>query len=285
MKSVRLLPPFAALLLASACGGGGITNEAANNAELTANDMAMNDALAADDVGEGAEAAPVVAAPPAPPSDLSAEEAAPLAQATQVATEIESDPQVERVPYQDGWAWRRAGQIIRTASRDGRVSYFRPGEAAPFFVQQGDRGFAYSSGRAQRAYDGRGRPSRIDDARRAAAQRAVEQSRRDRDEAQRAPRRDNDRTPNRGDDHRGADRTSPDRNAGGDRDRDHRDQADRTDRDRQRPGTRPDRDTGENDARDATNHATSDHGDHDRRRPAGRDNDDRDSNVQHPQGQ
>jgi len=164
MKPVRLLPSLAVLLLASACGGG--SNELANT-EPTANDMAFENMIADDQLADNAlgeeEAADevAVAPPPAPASGLSAEEAAPLAQATQVASQIAEDATVERVRYQDGWAWRRGGQIIRTASRDGRrVSYFRPGESVPFFVQDDDRGFAYAGGRPQRVYDRRGVPRR-----------------------------------------------------------------------------------------------------------------------------
>lgn len=284
MKPVRLLPSFAVLLLASACGGGATTNETANVVDATANDMAMNDQLAADNPEEDADAAPVaVAPPPAPPSDLSAGDAAPLAQATEVAAAIESDTTVERVPYRDGWAWRRNGQIIRTASRDGRrVSYYRAGDAAPFFVQDGDQGYAYAGGRPQRAYDRRGRPSQIDAARRAAAQRAVEQSRHDHDEAQHAPSRpdhgNNDRGHDRdrpgGTDRQGGDHGAADHNASPDRGGDHGGQANRPGDNSQRPGTRPDRG-------DTAHGNRDDHNRPDRRRAGSRD-DDQDGNRQAP---
>ena len=186
MKPVRLLPPLAILLAMTACNGGARSDNGLANADLTANDLAANDAMVAETIDEG-DASAEVAPLPTPPNDVSAADAAPLVQATQVATEIAQDNSVERVPYQGGWAWRRGGQIIRTASRDGsRVSYFRPGESAPFYVQQGDRGFAYSGGRPQRAYDRSGRPARVDAARRAEAERLAQQSRREREEAQRA---------------------------------------------------------------------------------------------------
>ena len=217
MKPVRLLPPLAILLAMTACNGGARSDNGLANADLTANDLAANDAMVAETIDEG-DASAEVAPLPTPPNDVSAADAAPLVQATQVATEIAQDNSVERVPYQGGWAWRRGGQIIRTASRDGsRVSYFRPRESAPFYVQQGDRGFAYSGGRPQRAYDRSGRPARVDAARRAEAERIAQQARRDRDEAQRAPSRP---TPDRGRPDR------PDANAGNRADnRGNRDQA------------------------------------------------------------
>ena len=256
MKSVRLLPSLAALLLASACGGG--SNELAD-AQPSANDMAFenmvaNAQLAEDVLGdEEPVEAVAVAPPPAPAPDLSAEEAAPLAQATEVASAIEQDAAVERVRYQDGWAWRRNGQIIRTASRDGRrVSYFRPGESVPFFVQENDRGFAYSGGRPQRVYDRRGRPSRIDAARRAEAERAAAEARRAREEARRAPsRRERDA------DARRDDRQARDRDARDDRRDDRRDRAGDRDeramnpnRNDQRTRDRPDRQRTERTGRD-----------------------------------
>lgn len=189
MKPVRLLPPLAILLAMSACNGAASSDNVAANADLTANDTIANDEMAAENIDEG-DASAEVAPLPAPPNDLSADDAAPLVQATQVAAEIAQDSSVERVPYQDGWAWRRNGQIIRTASRDGtRVSYFRPGESAPFYVQQGDRGFAYSRGQPRRAYDRSGHAAQVDAARRAEAERLAQQSRREREEAQRAPSR------------------------------------------------------------------------------------------------
>jgi hypothetical protein len=271
MNPVRLLPPLALLLAMSACGGGASTNSAAANAELAANAVVANGETAAGTIDE-ADASAEVAPLPAPPSDLSADDAAPLVQATQVATEIAQDTSVERVPYQGGWAWRRGGQIIRTASRDGsRVSYFRPGESTPFYVQQGDRGFAYSAGRPRRAYDRSGHAAAIDAARRAEAERLAEDSRRDRDEAQQAPARP---TPDRN----GPDRSGPGRSDHpGANDGDHHGGPAGSDH---RAGNNDDRrpDAGNDRGRD-------DHGDADRRRPGSRDrDDDRDGNRQAAQG-
>jgi hypothetical protein len=219
MKAIVLLRPLAAstLLLAAACGGSGPANDAAN-------DVAVNEALAnldealPEDGNATGEAVDVDTLPPAPPH-VPAAATAPLTQAAAIASEIDSGPRVERVPFDGGWAWRRDGRILRTASRDGRrVSYFRPGENAPFLVQQGDETFAYRGGRPQRAFDRRGRPGAVTPQREQEARRLADQSRRDRDRAERAPRRpDNDRN--------GANRTH-DRNGSG-RDRPGADRPDR----------------------------------------------------------
>jgi hypothetical protein len=229
MKATVLLRPLAAstLLLVAACGGSGPANDSGN-------DVAVNEALGNYDEAlpeEGNEATPpaeLVSLPPAP-ADAPATETAPLTQAAQIASEIARDTTVEQVPFEGGWAWRRGGKIVRTASRDGRrVSYFRPGESTPFLVQQGDQTFAYRGGRPERAFDRRGRPGAIDRQRQEEARRLADQSRRDRDQAERAPRRPGN-----------------DADAGRDRDTDRNDRNDRNDR---RPGTdRPDRsDTGNN---------------------------------------
>jgi len=137
-------------------------------------------------------------------------EAAPLAQAAEIAGEIDGGAGVERVPFEGGWAWRRDGKIIRTASRDGRrVSWFRPGESAPFLVQQGEETFAYADGRPQRAFDRRGRPAAVPPQRQEEARRLADQSRRDRDQAERAPRRpDNDRSAGNDDNGRDGNRST-----------------------------------------------------------------------------
>ena len=218
MKAIVLLRPLAAstLLFAAACGGSGPANDAGNDAavnEALANlDEALpeDNELAANDVD-------LVSLPP-PPAEAPTAETAPLSQAAAITSEIDSGTGVERVPFEGGWAWRRDGRILRTASRDGRrVSYFRPGESTPFLVQQGDETFAYRGGRPQRAFDRRGRPGAITQQRQEEARRLADQSRRDRDQAERAPRRpDNDRNgSNRGDDRngpgRGGDRSGADR--------------------------------------------------------------------------
>lgn len=231
MKATLLLRPLAAstLLLAAACGGSGPADDAGNG-------MAVNEALAnldealPDDNDLAADDVELASLPPLP-ADAPAAETAPLAQAAQIAREIDTDTAVERVPFEGGWAWRRGGRIIRTASRDGRrVAWFRPGEGTPFLVQQGDETLAYRGGRVQRAFDRRGRPGAVTAQRREEARRLAEQSRSDRDRAERARRRpgndrnganrDDDRTgPGRDGDRPGANRhdengngTSADRN-------------------------------------------------------------------------
>ena len=157
--------------------------------------LANADAALPESVNQTGEGVDLVSLP-SPPADLPVTEAAPLAQAAEIAGEIDGGAGVERVPFEGGWAWRRDGKIIRTASRDGRrVSWFRPGESAPFLVQQGEETFAYADGRPQRAFDRRGRPAAVPPQRQEEARRLADQSRRDRDQAESAPRRpDNDRS-------------------------------------------------------------------------------------------
>lgn len=248
MRVSVLLRPLAAssLLFVAACGGSGPANDAGNLPDAQ-NETLGNGGEALPEEGAGEETA-LVALPPTP-ADAPAAETAPLAQAAEIAEEIGSGAGVERVPYEGGWAWRRDGRIIRTASRDGRrVSYFRPGESTPFLVQQGEETFAYSGGRPQRTFDRRGRPGAVTPQRQAEARRVVEDSRRDRDRAEQAPRRpENDSAgPSRGvdDPRRGGgdrDRTGPGRQP--DRPRAPRaGQDDRTaDRDRDRRGRDDDR--------------------------------------------
>src|SRR5437868_1559752 len=201
MRFSLLLRPLALspLLLAAACDG---SNVQAGN-EPTINELLANaDEAVPESVNQTGEGVDLVSLPPAP-ADAPATETAPLAQAAQIAGEIDSGTGVERVPFEGGWAWRRDGRIIRTASRDGRrVSWFRPGESTPFLVQQGEETFAYAAGRPQRSFDRRGRPAAVAPQRQEEARRLAEQSRRDRDQAERAPRPTaGDRSrPERGDD-------------------------------------------------------------------------------------
>lgn len=212
MKATILLRPIAAstLLLAAACGGSGPANDAGN--EVAVNEALANlDEAVPEDGNMAGNDVDLVSLPPAP-AEIPAAETAPLSQAAAITSQIDSGSGVERVPFEGGWAWRRDGRILRTASRDGRrVSYFRPGENTPFLVQQGDETFAYRGGRAQRAFDRRGRPGAITPQRQEEARRLADQSRRDRDQAERAPRRpdDNRAGPNRNDDRNGPGRERP----------------------------------------------------------------------------
>ena len=71
MKPVRLLPPLAILLAMTACNGGARSDNGLANADLTANDLAANDAMAAETIDEG-DASAEVAPLPTPPNGSSA---------------------------------------------------------------------------------------------------------------------------------------------------------------------------------------------------------------------
>ena len=131
---------------------------------------------------EGTELARAdVARPPAVSDEANAVEAEPLNDAGEIASEIESNTMIGRVPVDGGLAWLSDGEVVRTASQDGsRVAYFRPGENRPFLVQRGRQAIAFSNGRPQLAYDGEGRPGRISDRARAEAERLAEESYRER---------------------------------------------------------------------------------------------------------
>lgn len=149
---------------------------------------APGDTAAAPDQKGTALARSEVARPPAIPDEASDAEAAPLNDAGEIASEIGSNTMIERVPVQGGLAWRQDGEVVRTVSQDGqRVAYFHPGEERPFLVQKGGLAFAYERGRAELAYDDQGRPARMSDRARAEAERLADQSRREHDEAERAP--------------------------------------------------------------------------------------------------
>jgi hypothetical protein len=156
---MRIAPYLAAtaLLALSGCHGSGATNQenvAAIDQAEAGPGAGMNGTAPAPDAGTAVQVADV----PQPAADLAPDEAVPLRQAAATASEIAQADDVERIAWQDGWAWRRHGQIIRTASRDGhRVSYFRPGESAPYLVQDGERTFAFAGGRVQHGYDRGGR--------------------------------------------------------------------------------------------------------------------------------
>ncbi len=230
MRASVLLRPVAAsaLLFAAACGGSNQSADAGN--DLTNEQFAEfdNESLDGDELPGDVDLVDL----PAPPAGAPAAEVAPLAQAAALAEEIDEGAGVERVPYEGGWAWRRDGRILRTASRDGRrVAWFRPGETTPFLVQRGEESFAYRGGRAERAFDRRGRPGAVSPQRQEEARRLAEESRRDRDRAERAPRRPDserdrqrrdrtDRNDNRADDGRTENRTGtarPDRDRQGNR--------------------------------------------------------------------
>ena len=218
MKPYLLQPAaIAAILLAAGCSAPSTTNDQVSAENAADNDLTANDMATAENAAEPSVA---IAPPPAAPAGASADDAAPLGRAAQVAREIDSAPDVERVPFEGGWAWRRHGQVLRTASRDGRrISYFRPGESTPFFVQQGEDSFAYAGGHARRAYDRSGHAAPVAPQRRGEADRLADQSRRDRGEAEHAPtpphREDQGRDRSRDHGNR-ADQPQPSANASGD---------------------------------------------------------------------
>jgi len=154
---------FAALVLVAGCGSGSVRTAAAHD----------------DNPSEVAKAD--VIRPPAISDEANDVEAQPLNDAGEIASEIESNTMIGRVPVEGGLAWLQDGEVVRTASEDGRrVAYFHPGENRPFLVQRGGRAFAYRSGQPQLAYDDGGRPARITDAARADAERLAAESRRER---------------------------------------------------------------------------------------------------------
>lgn len=135
--------------------------------------------------GTAALAKADVARPPAVADEANQVEAAPLNDAGEIASEIESNTMIGRVPVDGGLAWLQDGEVVRTASADGRrVAYFHPGERQPFLVQARDVSFAYDDGRPERAYDRDGRPARIPDRARAEAERLAAESGREAAEAE-----------------------------------------------------------------------------------------------------
>ncbi len=156
---------FAALFLVGGCG----------SSPTPAEDTAER-------LPEGTETARVdVARPPPIPDEANQAEAEPLNDAGEIASEIESNTMIGRVPVEGGLAWLQDGEVVRTASRDGRrIAYFHPGENRPFLVQRGEHAFAYREGRPQLAYDDDGRPVRIPESARAEAERLAAVARRER---------------------------------------------------------------------------------------------------------
>ena len=135
----------------------------------------------AETLAEGTELARVdVARPPPISDDANPIEAEPLNEAGEIASEIEGNTMIGRVPVEGGLAWLQDGEVVRTASHDGqRIAYFHPGENRPFLVQKGERAFAFREGRPQLAYDDDGRPARISGAARAEAERLAAVARRE----------------------------------------------------------------------------------------------------------
>jgi hypothetical protein len=174
---MRFLPMASGAALAALSLVGGCSR-------TTTQDTAANDKATAGTALARAD----IPRPPAIPDEATDAQAAPLNDAGEIASEISANTMIERVPVDGGLAWREDGQVVRTASRDGEhVAYFRAGERQPFFVQRAGLAYAYENGRAALAYDSQGRPAPLPAAARADAQRVAEQSRREREAAEKAP--------------------------------------------------------------------------------------------------
>jgi hypothetical protein len=218
-----LLAVAAILALAGCKAPTGAGNDQAANEVSVANDMG-DAALAPDSlplpagdsavVEDGDTAPPIqVASVPAPAPAIAAADAAPLSDAVAAERLIAAGRGIKRVQQADGWAWMQDGQIIRTASADGRrVSYFRHGTTAPYLVQQDGRSYSYANGRLSREYDDHGRPQAPDAQHRNEAQRFADEARRQHDRAQRASQtaKPIDRSHDHGNDgHHGTGRVTP----------------------------------------------------------------------------
>lgn len=178
----------AVALLLAGCGQGA-SNPAASGtptaeAATTASDTnePSGSSYVVDEVAAPA-ATNVVAVPPAPKvGDSTA--VAPLIDAAAIARSIDDRYGIERVRHGDGWAWVQHGNIIRTASADGKqVAYFRNGSQNPFFIQNGDHAYSYVGDSVAHAYD-RGKPEKVDPNDRAAGDKLAGKARDDRKDAE-----------------------------------------------------------------------------------------------------
>lgn len=185
--------PLTALAAALALGACSKAPETTDNAAVNLTDAAdlgnvVDDAAPlienAEDASMTAVAVPAV---PKPAAGIPAAEAAPLNDATVIEEEIREGLGIQRIRHGDGWAWMRDGAIVRTADRDGRnVAYFRRGADRPFFVQRGDRSFAYRDDRPVREFDRDGRGRAPDADRIREAEEAAREARGQRERADRA---------------------------------------------------------------------------------------------------
>ncbi|MDQ0251136.1 hypothetical protein J2W22_003200 [Sphingomonas kyeonggiensis] len=201
LKSLPLTALVAALAL-GACNQAPRTTDNAvvdvDNA-VAPNDATLNDVPVVEDSDDAT--AVTVAAVPKAAAGTSAADAAPLHDAGTIEDEIRAGRNVQRIRYGEGWAWTRGGRIVRTSDRDGKeVAYFRSGESKPFFVQRGERSYAFREGKPVREFDDDGKArapeaNRIreaDEAAKAALDRR-EQAEKARDHARDNPRGDRDR--------------------------------------------------------------------------------------------
>ena len=199
MKSLPLTALAATLALAACNNAPETTDNAAVNVgdAVDLNAAAFNDsAPLVEDVSEATTQAVVVAAVPKLAAGTPAAEAAPRDDAAEIEEEIRAGTGIQRVRYGDGWAWTRGGRTIRTADRDGgNVAYFRRGETNPFFVQRGDRAYAYQGDRPIREFDRDGRTRAPEAERMREASEAVRRAREQRERAEQARETARDRDP------------------------------------------------------------------------------------------
>lgn len=205
LKSLPLTALAAALAL-GACNQAPKTTDNqtvdVDNA-VAPDDAVLNDAPVVEDAADAT--AVTVAAVPKVAAGTTAADAAPLHDAGTIEDEIREGQNVQRIRYGEGWAWTRGGKIVRTANRDGKeVAYFRAGESKPFFVQRGDRSYAFQGGKPVREFDDDGKARAPDKDRVREADEAAtkahdrrEQAEKARDGARDNPRggRDRDRRP------------------------------------------------------------------------------------------
>lgn len=183
--------PLTALAAALALGACNQAPKATDNASVdvdnavAADDSTLNETPVVEDADDAT--AVTVAAVPKVAAGTSAADAAPLHDAGTIEDEIRDGKDIQRVRYGDGWAWTRGGKIVRTADRDGKeVAYFRPGEAKPFFVQHGDRSYAFQGGKPTREFDHDGKARAPDADRAREADEAATKAHDRREEAEKA---------------------------------------------------------------------------------------------------
>lgn len=198
LKSLPLTALVAALAL-GACNQAPKTTDNAvvdvDNA-VAPDDSTLNEAPVVEDAADAT--AVTVAAVPKAAAGIAAADAAPLHDAGTIEDEIRDGKNVQRIRYGEGWAWTRGGKIVRTADRDGKeVAYFRPGEGKPFFVQRGDRSYAFQGGKPTREFDHDGKASAPDADRAREANEAATKAHDRREQAEQA--RDHARDNPRGD--------------------------------------------------------------------------------------
>ncbi|MEP9360636.1 hypothetical protein [Sphingomonas sp. KR3-1] len=204
MKSLPLTALAAALALGACNQAPKTTDNASVDVEnaVAPDDSTLNDTPVVEDADDAT--AVTVAAVPKPAPGIAAADAAPLHDASTIEDEIRDGKNVQRIRYGEGWAWTRGGKIVRTADRDGKdVSYFRPGDSKPFFVQKGDRSYAFQGGKPSREFDHDGKAKAPDADRAREASEAADKAHEQHQQADQA--RDHARDTPRGDraDHRG----------------------------------------------------------------------------------